>query len=137
MPNAIWISRHAATQAQVLEIYHYANNIVAADAGLELGGRSINSDEDLAKYMRDLRALIKEHRIEAVFGVIPTPVLGRLFRAASVSIMNGDWTAPVPVYAAWNIQRSPEGGKPTFEHHSFVCVGCLETYYAEPSEGMA
>jgi predicted dehydrogenase len=45
--------------------------------------------------------------------------------AAIDAVQNGEWGRVLTCYAAWNIQRSTDGGKPTFEHRRFCCVGAL------------
>ena len=43
-----------------------------------------------------------------------------------LAIRLGDYAGTeLSCYAAWNVQRSTEGGKPTFEHRRWCFVGVL------------
>lgn len=125
-PNALWLSRHEATPEQIREIRALGFAPVLLSDGLELGRRSINDETDLKRFLEELRALIALIGIRAIFGVFPTPLLGVMHEGAERAVQNGDWfsSVDIPCYAAWNVNRTPEGGgKPTFEHKQFVLVG--------------
>jgi hypothetical protein len=72
-----------------------------------------------------VRGLASEHEAEAVFGVFAAPVQECLHRTANDAVVAGEWGRVLTCYAAWNVQRSVDGGKPTFEHRRFCCVGAL------------
>jgi hypothetical protein len=72
-----------------------------------------------------LLALAAEHGAEACYGVFAAPVQESLHRTANDAVQIGAWGRVLTCYAAWNVQRSADGGKPTFEHLRFCCVGAL------------
>jgi hypothetical protein len=123
--SALWFSRHAPTSAQVAEIAAMGCEIAALDDGLRLGAMTIADDGDLNAVLTALLGLAAKHQAAAVFGVFSAPVQECLHRTAEDAVQRGEWGKALPCYAAWNVQRSAEGGKPTFEHRRFCCVGAL------------
>jgi hypothetical protein len=99
--------------------------IAAQDDGLRLGAMNLADDGDLNAVLSAVLALAAEHDAEAVFGVFAAPVQECLHRTANDAVQAGEWGTPLACYAAWNVQRSQDGGKPTFEHRRFCCVGAL------------
>lgn len=123
--NAIWFSRHAPSAAQVQEIAAMGYEIAALDDGLRLGAVTLADDGDLNAVLSALLGLAVEHGAEACFGVFAAPVQECLHRTANDAVQAGEWPKTLTCYAAWNVQRSADGGKPTFAHLRFCCVGAL------------
>ncbi len=117
---AVWFSRHAPTAAQIADIRVLGHHLAEMQAGMMLGAQSINTFTDRDAMMGALRELVVRNGAEAIFGVAPTPILGAMHRG----ILGSKRT--VPFYASWNVQRSAEGGKPTFEHFLFEEVGAFK-----------
>jgi hypothetical protein len=123
MKKAIWFSRHQPTQAQIDDAFHgvvlWDVEIVAVSEGMALGSINLESDEDVTKVVTEIRALVQKHQADMVLGVFPVPV-------QAILVAFGEADEPVTMcYAAWNIQRSQEGGKPTFTHKEWMFVGAL------------
>lgn len=116
--NAIWFSRHRPAASQLAEIDEMGFDLVALDEGLRLGAVNLADDTVLETTIAELGALTRDNKADAVFGVFPAPIQERLVNEAITGI-------GTPCYASWNVQRSIEGGKPTFEHKRFCGVGLL------------
>ena len=115
---AVWFSRHPLTEGQRKEIEGLGYVITEAK---ELASLEIRDYRDANFVMRQL-ALMKP---TAIFGVFTAVILKALFEETSyfgVDIV-GMKRPIVVVYSAWNVQRTPEGGKPTFEHKEFLRIG--------------
>lgn len=117
---AVWFSRHAPTAAQLSDVRLLGHHMVDVEAGRALGMKEINSFDDRDAMMVALRELVVRNGAEAIFGVAPTPILNAMLREVLGS------RRMVPFYAAWNVARSAEGGKPTFEHFLFEEVGAFK-----------
>lgn len=125
MKKSLWFSRHAPSAAQVAEVAAMGYEIAAQDDGLRLGAMNLADDGDLNAVLSAVLGLATEHGAEAVFGVFAAPVQECLHRTANDAVQAGEWPKALTCYAAWNVQRSTDGGKPTFEHRRFCCVGAL------------
>lgn len=125
MKKALWFSRHAPTAAQLAEIAAMGFEIAAQEDGLRLGAMNLADDGDLNAVLSALLGLSVEHGAEACFGVFAAPVQECIHRTANDAVHAGKWPKALNCYAAWNVQRSSDGGKPTFEHRRFCCVGAL------------
>jgi hypothetical protein len=125
MKKAIWFSRHAPSAAQVAEVAAMGFEIAAQDDGFRLGAMNLADDGDLNAVLSALLGLAAEHGAEACFGVFAAPVQECLHRTANDAVQAGEWGKPLTCYAAWNVHRSTDGGKPTFAHRRFCCVGAL------------
>jgi len=125
MKKALWFSRHAPSAAQVAEVAAMGYEIAAQDDGLRLGSMNLADDGDLNTVLSALLGLAEDHGAEACFGVFAAPVQECLHRTANDAVQAGEWGHPLTCYAAWNVQRSTDGGKPTFEHRRCCCVGAL------------
>ncbi len=125
MKKAIWFSRHAPSAAQLAEVAAMGFEIAAQDDGLRLGAMNLADDGDLNAVLSALLGLAAERGAEAVFGVFAAPVQECLHRTANDAVQAWEWGRVLTCYAAWNVQRSQDGGKPTFEHRRFCCVGAL------------
>ena len=135
MKKAIWFSRHAPTEAQVAEIAAMGFEIAAQEDGLRLGATNLADDDDINAVVSELLGLAAEHGAEVCFGVFAAPVQECLHRTANDAVQAGGWGRVLTCYAAWNVQRSQDGGKPTFEHRRFVQVGALSSAALHRSRG--
>lgn len=117
MENAIWFSRHQPTAEQVSEALSMGFRLVISMDAANTGTVPINDEADLLDVLDAIRRDVHAFGAKALFGVFPTPVQSEL--------MEPGVPGTVPAYAAWNVQRTPEGGKPTFAHKKFLCVGHL------------
>ena len=123
---AIWFSRHMPSQAQLSEAEEKGFFFPEISEGMALGARSIDDCDALRGVIAGISRLARQHSARAVFGVFPTPMLGSLNNTAQYAVLYGDWCPrDLTCYASWNISRTPEGGKPTFAHYKWVCVGAL------------
>lgn len=125
MKRAIWFSRHAPSAAQVAEIAAMGYEIAAMEDGLRLGATNLADDGDVDAVLTALLGLAAQHDAGACFGVFAAPVQECLACTANDAVQAGEWGRVLTCYAAWNVQRSADGGKPTFEHRRFCCVGAL------------
>lgn len=126
MSKALWISRHEATIAQLVQLSAREVTLVAEVEGKELGSRNLATDEDVETFMTDLHALIRQEKAEEVYGVFAVPVQHKLVQETMeiCERTGAGWEDPiVSCFSAWNIQRTVEGQKPTFEHKRFIWVG--------------
>jgi hypothetical protein len=123
--KALWFSRHAPTAAQLAEVAAMGYEIAALDEGMRLGAMNLADNGDLNAVLSALLGLATEHAAEACFGVFAAPVQECLRRTADDAVQAGEWGRVLPCFAAWNVQRSTDGGKPTFAHFRFCRVGAL------------
>lgn len=117
---AVWFSRHAPTAAQIADVRICGHHLVEVQTGMMLGAQPINTFAERDAMMVAIRELVSQTGAQAIFGVAPTPILNAMLRG----LFGAKRT--VPFYAAWNVQRSAEGGKPTFEHFLFEMVGAFK-----------
>ncbi|MDQ0290997.1 hypothetical protein [Oligosphaera ethanolica] len=122
--NVIWFSRHQPTATQLAECEQRGWNVVALDQGIELGARNIMDDGDVYAIGQALLGLAAEHNAAAIIGVWAAPMQEALARTAQDAVQKSEWSG-VECYAAWNVTRPVEGGKPVFEHRRFCAVGRL------------
>ena len=87
---------------------------------MDLGQMAVNSFADRDAMMGALLNYVVRNGAQAIFGVAPTPILNAMHREVLAS------RRTVPFYAAWNVARSADGGKPTFEHFLFEEVGAFK-----------
>ena len=125
MKKAIWFSRHSPSAVQVAEVAAMGYEISAKDDGLRLGAINLADDGDLNTVLSALLGLASTHGAEACFGVFAAPVQECLHRTANDAVRGGERGSELTCYAAWNVQRSQDGGKPTFDHRRVCCVGAL------------
>lgn len=114
MNKCIWFSRHSMTEAQAEEIASAGYEIVEDVKTAEMAKQNLASDEevmDVIKYMQ----LLKNSGVQRFYGVFPAVLRSALM---AWSGMFGGNT--LELWESWNVQRSPDGGKPTFEHKKFV-----------------
>lgn len=122
--NVLWFSRHQPTPAQLTECEQRGWHIVALDKGVYLGARTIMDDGDVYAIGQALLGLAAEHNAAAIVGVWTAPMQEALARTAQDAVQRGEWQG-VECYAAWNVTRPAEFGKPVFEHSRFCAVGHL------------
>lgn len=132
MTNAIWFSRHQPTAEQIADASAMGFAIVAIDTGKKLGAVDIRDTEDVKAVVSGVLSQVAEHKAQAIFGVPSAPILAQLARTAAdavqrgeLALVDGQENGDVPFFAAWNISRSAEGGKPTFAHQAWCLVGHL------------
>lgn len=130
--KAIWFSRHQPTADQLADAERLGFEITGIDAGKQLGAIDIRNNNDLMSVVCGILSQVTIHNAKAVFGVPSAPIQGQLARTAQDAIgrgeltkVNGQETGDVPFFAAWNVQRSVDGGKPTFTHQTWLLVGWL------------
>ena len=112
MKKAKWFSRHQPTPEQIADAARMGYEIAGVSEGMELGARALLHQTDVW----EIAGKIAPGGTDVVlFGVFPTPLRGYWFsnhqteRAVSAF-------AEITLFEAWNVQRTAEGGKPTFEH---------------------
>lgn len=127
MKKATWFSRHTPTPAQVAEAKSMGYTLVDIDEGKRIGAFKILDNGDVRSVCTLLLGTASESGASAVFGVFPVPLQGQLARTAQDAVQSGEWQGVV-CYASWNVNRAPEGEKPTFEHAGWVCVGRLSQH---------
>jgi len=118
MNNAIWFSRHQPTESQLAEISAMGYTLVALNLGIELGSENIESIGHANRLVCELVALCHDNDATAVFGVFATPMLGLMYSRLKID-------EQIPCFAAFNISRSIEGQKPSFEHKQWMQIGTL------------
>lgn len=82
----------------------------SVEIGISFGLKSLETPQNVWECDEGLNALRVATGAVACFGTFPAPL--RAFW-----VHNGTF---VPCYEAWNIQRSIDGGKPTFTHKEWV-----------------
>jgi hypothetical protein len=110
MKKAVWFSRHTPSPAQIEDARNMGYEITRISEGMEMGALNINDEETAQAVVTQLLALCDEACARAVFGVFPTPILHQARKTG------------VEYFASWNVSRSVEGGKPTFEHYRWLEV---------------
>ena len=122
--NAVWFSRHTPTKDQREDLRERGFTLVGVEEGMTLGALNLDNDDGVRAVTQRLSKLCAETSAHLIVGVFPTPLLGVLHRIAEGAVWSGRWPKPaIPCWAAWNVARSQEGEKPTFEHRQFVQVG--------------
>lgn len=113
--------------------------IVTSDRMTAVASMSVETDADVNSVMRDIADCVKQSGASAVFGVFAAPVQSAIWaesrygwvtaRANDERLVvydaNGRTHSGVGFFAAWNISRTPEGGKPTFQHKRWCQVGWI------------
>jgi len=132
MKTAIWFSRHQPTAEQIADASAKGFEIVAIETGKALGAVDIRDNGDVKAVVSGVLAQVGEHKAAAIFGVPSAPILAQLARTAADAVqrgafapVDGEENGDVPFFAAWNVSRSVDGGKPTFAHQSWCMVGHL------------
>lgn len=130
MSKAIWFSRHEPTEVQIRQIRNMGHELIRVPYVEEMAGLNLSTWEQVSFIIHAINALCDIKNIEAIFGVFPAPLQNRITGDAveewKEQWENGEERLLVSCYTAWNIMRSVEGGKPTFEHKTWVWSGCLD-----------
>jgi len=99
--------------------------------GTALGGKDLADNGDVLAVVSALLGHCADTGAVAIFGVFAAPLLAQLARTSEDIRVSGEIKEPsggagdYPCFAAWNIMRAVEGGKPTFEHREWVGIGRL------------
>lgn len=115
MNKCVWFSRHALTEAQAEEIAAAGYEVVKDSKFTEFAGHNMTSDEEVREVIMYIELLRDRAGIRRFYGVFPAVIRSALLTWREK--FGGD---PVELWEAWNIQRSPDGGKPSFEHKKFL-----------------
>jgi hypothetical protein len=94
--------------------------------GMTLGAMELRDNGDVLACVSGLLGHCAAHGAEAIFGVFAAPILAQIARTSEDIRQRGDFVeGDIPCFAAWNVMRSQEGSKPTFEHRQWVGIGRL------------
>jgi len=102
--------------------------------GTALGGKDLADNGDVLAVVPALLGHCAEMEATAIFGVFAAPILAQLARTSEDIRVSGEIQEPhdgegdYPCFAAWNVMRSVEGGKPTFHHREWVGIGRLNQH---------
>lgn len=114
MNKAVWFSRHALTEAQAEEIAAAGYEVIEDAKVSALAIRNMTSDEEVMETIMYMQQLLRSG-IQRFYGVFPPAIRSALL--AWTGMFGGN---TLELWESWNIQRTPDGGKPTFEHKKFV-----------------
>jgi hypothetical protein len=124
MKTAIWFSRHTPTASQIDSAAQLGYALTVTETGIRLGTMELADNGDVMAVVSALLGHCADEKAHAIFGVFAAPIQAQLARTAQDAVQAGEWDG-LPCYAAWNVMRSQEGGKPTFEHRAWLAVGRL------------
>lgn len=98
--------------------------ITVTPEGTSLGSMDLRDNGDVLACVSGLLGHCSDIGAVAIFGVFAAPILAQIARTSEDIRQRGECvTGDVPCFAAWNIMRSQEGGKPTFEHRQWLGIG--------------
>ena len=117
MKSALWFSRHQPTAEQLADAAAMGYTLTVEAEATALASAVLETETEVLGVINFLEYAASRHG--AIFGVFAAPIQSILAVATS-NQWNGEC---IPCYAAWNVQRSVDGGKPTFSHKKFVKVG--------------
>ena len=86
----------------------------------DLAKLDINNTGDAIDIIKSIRERVKGYDTVSIYGVIPVPL--REVLHMDYNRFKSDCTV-VYIYEAWNIQRSIEGQKPSFEFKEWCMTG--------------
>lgn len=115
MNKAVWFSRHAITESQSAEIAAAGYEIFHDDKVSEMATANMTSDEEVMEIIMYMMLLRDRYAVNRFYGVFPPALRSALL--AWTGMFGGN---TIELWESWNVQRSPDGGKPTFEHKKFV-----------------
>lgn len=115
MNKAVWFSRHSMTEAQAAEIAAAGYEIHKDDFVSRMATANMTSDEEVMEVIMYMMLLRDRYAVNRFYGVFP-PAL----RSALLAWTGKFGGNTVELWESWNVQRSPDGGKPSFEHKKFV-----------------
>ena len=114
MHTVIWFSRHALTPAQLAELKEEHGDDVRILIPSALSSKELNTEDDALDVHDKLCTYAAKHRACAIYGVLAAPMF------YAIDERNTYPRLKLPFYTAWNVQRTKQGEKPTFEHKRFV-----------------
>lgn len=114
MNKAVWFSRHSMTEAQAEEIASAGYEIFEDAKIAAFAAMNIKSEEDLMEVIKYMQ-LLKNSGVQRFYGVFPPAIRSALLAWTGRFMGN-----TLELWESWNINRSPDGGKPSFEHKKFV-----------------
>ena len=129
MKKAIWFSRHQLTDAQIDDAARMGYAIEVTETGTRLGSLELRDNGDVLACVSGLLGHCADVCAVAIFGVFAAPILAQLARTSEDIRIRGECVEPsggngdFPCFAAWNVMRSQDGGKPTFEHRQWLGIG--------------
>lgn len=115
MNKCIWFSRHAMTEAQAAEIAAAGYQVIEDAKVSTMAMANMTSDEEVRETIMYMMLLRDRYAVNRFYGVFPPAIRSALL--AWTGMFSGN---TIELWEAWNVQRTPEGGKPTFEHKKFV-----------------
>ena len=126
----IWFSRHEPSVTQLADMSQAGHDGAPVVHLKEEASRPLLEMADA----RETLDMLAQSGATAIFGVFP-PILQAGItadRAMETLLDNEGGYSPrgmferaIPVFGAWNVNRAPEGERPTFEHRMFIRVGSL------------
>ena len=116
----ILFTRHSLTDKQIDEIKGHCSKFDVEYAPIDLGAyaaKALNTASDVEEVGRGIIRVLNNES-GWLYGVLPAPLREWLLRwfAGFAGLSHYE----LIVHEAWNIQRTVEGGKPTFEHKAWV-----------------
>jgi len=124
--KAVWFSRHNPTPEQIQNASEMGFEIVGIEEGKIAGAMEIKNDYSRNEVVDKIGEMIKKYSPSAIFGVPSTPIISIMYHNMRPAFTQA--FVVYPFYAAWNIQRSIEGQKPTFSHYSWEKIGEMYFY---------
>ena len=115
MNKCIWFSRHALTESQSAEIAAAGYEVIEDAKISEMAKQNLASESEVMDVIVHMQVLRDRYAVNRFYGVFPPALRSALL--AWTGMFGGN---TVELWEAWNIQRSQDGGKPTFEHKKFV-----------------
>lgn len=115
MNKCIWFSRHDITEAQAEEITAAGYEIIEDSFASAMARKNLASDEEVMEVIMYMQQLLRNSGVQRFYGVFPPAIRSALL--AWTGMFGGN---TLELWESWNVQRSPDGGKPTFEHKKFV-----------------
>lgn len=103
---------------ELLDLSVVAEKTLVHDADVELVGEIV---------MAAVRAASKSGKIVPLYGVIPAPLKAWLMKWDENNTEDF-WSFTLQIYEAWNIQRTSEGGRATFEHKRWVLTAEISRF---------
>jgi hypothetical protein len=131
MKKAMWFFRHQPSRDQIEDAAQMGYALEVTPEGIALGTMDIRDNGDVLACVSGLLAHCASRGAVAIFGVFATPVLAQIARTAEDIRQRGECVEPFdgrgdyPCFAAWNVMRSVEGAKSTFEHRQWLGIGRL------------
>ena len=123
--TAIWFSRHQPTADQIADAAAMGFILVVDADATKTAGLSIETELDVDYVMEFFTTGIAAD-VAAIFGVFAAPVQSAIWHRDYWGMVGlSSRGVRLDFFAAWNVQRPQEGGKPTFVHKQFVQVGSI------------